>query len=228
MPRNYLHLSNSHEFITDNIGSEVSDVAMGIGAWVETWLDKRRNEALEKRDRELKEAERNKFNEENVRKIQLEFECRLEETIYWREAYIYRHLMSKWFSSLIEKYRYDKSMSNKIRSDWLSYMSLLKQAGSLRFLSLHSSNEDKRNSYKQRELEERKTYMAIEEAFAAQISKKAVETLQRVRESEHDAFDRSGKEIIAPNGYHYFCVSFDPYKEELRPREFTASPPTPK
>jgi hypothetical protein len=202
--------------------------AMGIGAWVETWLDKHRNEALEKRDRELKEAERNKFNEENVRKIQLEFEWRLEETIYWREAYIYRHLMSKWFSGLIEKYRYDKSRSNKIRSDWLSYMSLLKQAGSLSFLSLHSSNEDKRNSYKQRKLEERKTYMATEEAFAAQIGKKAVETLQRVRESEHDAFDRSGKEIIAPNGYHYFCVSFDPYKEELRPREFTASPPTPK
>jgi hypothetical protein len=27
MPRYYFHLSNSHELITDNIGSEVSDVA---------------------------------------------------------------------------------------------------------------------------------------------------------------------------------------------------------
>jgi len=202
--------------------------------WANAQLNKRPSEALEKRNRELKEAKRNKFNEENVRKAQLEFEWRLEENvgffdgIRWREAYIYRHLMSKWFSSLIEKYRYSKLTSNKIRSDWLSYMSLLEQAGSSSFLSLQSSNEEKRNSYRQRESEERKAYMAIEEAFAAQIGKKAAETLQQVRESEHDAFDRSGKEKMAPNGYHYFCVSFDPYKEVLRPREFTVSPPTPK
>jgi len=205
-----------------------------VRPWIDAQLNRRRNESLEKRSRELEEAERNKANEQNIRKAQLEFESRLEENISffyglrWREAYIYRHLMSKWFSSLMEQYRYDRSTSDKIRSDWLDYMSLLEHAGSSNFLSLQATNEEKRNLYKQWEWEERKAYMAIEEAFAAQIGKNAVKQLRRARDSEHDAFDRSGKEEMAPDGYHYFCVSFDPYKEELRPRGFSAARPAPK
>jgi len=131
--------------------------------------------------------------------------------------------MRSWFSALNEKHRYDASMSNKLRADWLSYMSLLEQAASSGFLSRQSCNSEKRSCHKRREMEERTAYMAIEDCFAAQISRNAVETLRQVRESEEDAFDRFGKEKMAPNGHHYLCVSFNPYKEELRPRANCAS-----
>jgi hypothetical protein len=114
-------------------------------------------------------------------------------------------------------------MLERVKSDWLSYLSLLEQARLSQRLSVQSNHHEIRQSYMLRASEARKAYMTIEDAFATQIGRENVGKLQRVRESEDDAFDRSGKEEMAPEGYHYFCISFDPYKEVLRPRIFTTS-----
>ena len=191
----------------------------------ETLLHKDHDEFLDRKNRELEEVDRSKFLEKYVGQIQSEFEFRLEKTIFWRDAYIYRRLMSKWFRALCEKYRYDRVALEKVRSDWLSYISLLEQISVYHILGIQSNRNDVRESFRLRASEGRKTCARIEDAFAIQIGKKAVQLLRRVKESEDDAFDRSGNEEMAPDGYHYFCVSFEPYREELRPREFFRSPP---
>jgi hypothetical protein len=74
----------------------------------------------EKEKRQSDEWERQRLSDENVLKLQAAFEERLDDNadlpdgIRWQKAYIYRHLMSKWFSVLIAKHRYDEAMSKKI------------------------------------------------------------------------------------------------------------------
>jgi hypothetical protein len=190
-----------------------------IGA---AWLADRKN--AKKRQLYLEKAERERLGEENVLKEQLKFDKRLEtnadlpDGIRSREAYVYRHLMSIWFARLVAQYRYDEATAKKIRSDWLMYMYLLEQATTSEFLGLEADSRDKRTSYDEQAWEEKKGYMAIEDAFAAAIGKEAIRALQYVREREHNAFDRSGKKPIAPTGYHYFPVSLRPYREELMPK----------
>jgi hypothetical protein len=188
--------------------------------WFAFIADKRREE---REDRLLKEAERNRISEDNVRKEQLEFEKRLDmnvdlpDGIRWQKAYIYRHLMSKWFDDLTAKHRYDELMANKIRRDWLTYMALLERHETSSFLSAESSAEDSRDAYDRHAWEERKSFMAVEDAFAAAIGVDAVEELRIVRAKQHDAFDRTGQKEIAPMGFRYFPISINPYIEELRP-----------
>jgi hypothetical protein len=198
----------------------ISIICIGAIAWL---ADKKN---AKKRQLYLEKAEREKFNEENVLKEQLKFEKRLEanadlpDGIGWRKAYVYRHLMSNWFARLVAQYRYDEATAKKVRSDWLMYMYLLEQASTSKFLLLESETDscDRHTSYAEQAWEEKKGYMAIEDAFAAAIGKEAIKELQYVREREHDAFDRSGKKPIAPTEYHYFPVSLRPYDEELMPK----------
>jgi hypothetical protein len=127
--------------------------------------------------------------------------------------------MSKWFDSLIAKYRYDESISTNIRSDWLSYMYLLESESKSSFRSFETINVNDKESYEQTAWLERKQYVAIEDAFAAAIGNEAIEELRRVREAQIGAFDRSGRKPMAPIGYLYVPVSLHPYDEDLKPKQ---------
>jgi hypothetical protein len=157
-------------------------------------------------------------------KSQAEFERRLNENadlpagIRWQKAYTYRHLMSKWFASLIAKYRYDDVMTKKIKTDWLNYLDLLESQSTTDFLSLESSNEKKREAYGAEGWQMRQQYMAIEDGFAAAMGEEAIKELAQVRTAEYDSFDRSGRKPIAPEGFRYSLVSLHPYDEELKPK----------
>ena len=183
-----------------------------------------KNEA-KRRKQQSEEWERQRLNDENVLKAKLNFDKRLDEEvdlpdgIVWRKAYIYRHLMSKWSDSLIAKYRYDEPMSNKIRSDWLSYVYLLESESRSSFLASEATDAKRQERYGQDARLERKQYLAIEDAFAAAIGNEAIEELKRVREAPHDAFDRSGRKPMASIGYGYVPVSLHPYDEDLKPKQ---------
>jgi hypothetical protein len=178
----------------------------------------------ELRKQQSEEWERKRLSEESVLKAKADFEMRLDKNadlpdgIRWQKAYIYRHLMSKWFDSLIAKYRYDELMSRKIRSDWLSYMYSLESASTSGFLSVEAADADRRDKHEELFQLKRKQYRAIEDAFAAAIGNEAIEELQRVRGAPSDAFDRSGKESMASTGYRYVLVSLHPYVEDLKPK----------
>jgi hypothetical protein len=184
------------------------------------WMDWMENQRTKQQSEEW---ERRRLSEENVLKAKTAFEHRLNENadlpdgIVSRKAYIYRHLMSKWFDILIAKYRYDEPMSTKLRSDWLTYMGLLESQSTSSFLWLEARDETKRDTYGEEADLERKQYVAIEDAFAAAIGSEAMEELQRAREAPPEAFDRSGKNPMAPVGYKYVLVSRRPYDEELKP-----------
>jgi hypothetical protein len=177
-----------------------------------------------KRQQQSEEWERQRLSDEGVLKSQVEFEQRLNENadlpdgIRWQEAYTYRHLMSKWFASLIAKYRYDDVMSKKIKTDLLDYLNLLETHSSTSFLSGESSDEKKRDTYGAEAWHMRQQYMAIEDGFAAAMGEEAIKELAQVRVAEHGSFDRSGRKPIAPEGFRYFPVSYHPYNEELKPR----------
>src|SRR6516164_46359 len=113
------------------------------------------------------ESERNRLTDDNVLKAMADFEMRLDENadlpdgIGWRKAYIYRHLMSTWFDSLIAKYHYDESISANIRSDWLSYMYLLESESKSSFRSFETINANDKESYEQTASLERKQYWQL-------------------------------------------------------------------
>jgi len=171
------------------------------------------------------ESERNRLTDENVLKAKGDFERRLYESadlpagIGWQKAYIYRHLMSKWFDSLNARYRYDESISASIRSEWLSYMYLLESESKSSFRSFETINANEKESYEQTASLERKQYVAIEDEFAAAIGNEAIEELRRVRGAPIGAFDRSGRKPMAPIGYVYVPVSLHPYDEDLKPKQ---------
>jgi hypothetical protein len=77
------------------------------------------------------------------------------------------------------------------------------------------ADEKKRESYGKESRQMRQQYMAIEDGFAAAIGKEATAELERVRATAHSSFDRSGIKPMAPEGFHYFPVSLNPYDEEL-------------
>jgi hypothetical protein len=180
---------------------------------------------IEQKDKlQLEEYDKQRLSAKAVVKEQSEFEQRLEanvdlpDGIRWSVAFIYRYLMRKWFTSLLASSRYTGG-SDKLKSDWLEYMYLLERRETLNFLSLESSDEDKRDKYGQEAEEARRKLKVIEDAMAAAIGQEAIEQLETARSAPHDAFDRSGKKPVASAGYHYFPTSIRPYVEELVPRD---------
>jgi hypothetical protein len=163
-----------------------------------------------------------RLSDENVLKAQSEFEQRLDENaglpdgIVCQQAYTYRHLMRKWFATLIAQHRYDNVMSEKLKTNWLSYLDLLERQKKVSFLSAEATDEKKRESYGKKSRQMRQQYMAIEDGFAAAIGKEATAELERVRATAHSSFDRSGIKPMAPEGFHYSPVSLNPYDEELK------------
>jgi len=202
-----------------------------IGTFVlSIWMSKtnqiqENNNPKNPRIQQSEEWERNRLSDENVLKAKADFEMRIDQNadlpygIGWRKAYIYRNLMSKWFDSLVAKYRYDESISTKIRSDWVGYMYLLESESKSTFLSFETINANEKESYEQTAGLEYKQYVAIEDGFAAAIGNEAIEELRRVREAPIGAFDRSGRKPMAPIGYLYVPVSLFPYDEDLKPKQ---------
>jgi hypothetical protein len=147
--------------------------------------DKKQLEVKGKQDTNTISTESVPLKEEDVLKAQVEFEERQRYSLHrGREIYVYRNLMSKWFNDLNAKYRYDDSMSKKIRTDWYDYM------GSLDAWSGHRKAQ-----------EARKRFMTIEDGFAVAIGEEAIKQLQEVRSRDDNAFDDSG--TMAPIGYYY-------------------------
>jgi len=177
------------------------------------------------RKQQSEESERKGLTDENVLKAKSDFEMRLDKNadlpdgIGWQKAYIYRQLMSKWFDSLIARYRYDESISANIRSEWLSYMYLLESESKSSYWSFETINVNEKESYEQTASLERKQYVAIEDEFAAAIGNEAIEELRRVGDAPIGAFDRSGRKPMAPIGYLYVPVSLHPYDEDLKPKQ---------
>jgi hypothetical protein len=89
------------------------------------------------------------------------------------------------------------------------------ERATISFLSAETDNEEKRKVYVEEELEVKRKITTIEDAMAAAIGKEAVAQLEAARNAPGDAFDRSGKKLMAPSGFHYFPTSIRPYVEEL-------------
>jgi hypothetical protein len=193
-------------------------VAVVIVLWQ---LDKQR---VKKEALLFEEYEKTKLSDEAITKVQTEFEKRLEENtdlpdgIRGKEAFIYWNLMRNWFGSLIAANRYTETVSDKIKSDWLDYMSLLEEKSTLNFLCAEAENEEKRDRYYEEKDEAAKKIELIENGMAAAIGEGAIEQLEHTRSRDYDAFDRSGKKPIAPIGYRYFPTSIRPYVEECSKR----------
>lgn len=184
------------------------------------WLD---SKAEKRRKNHSIQGERDRFTDENIFKAQYEFERNLNENadlpdgIRRQRAYIYRHLMSGWFATLIAKHRYNDAMSSKIKSDWLDYLYFLERGSTVSYLWSESDNEKKQDSYGKESWLISQQYMAIEESFAAAIGNNALAELQQVRSASPFRFDRSGIKPIAPEGFHYFPVSGKLNDESLVP-----------
>jgi hypothetical protein len=150
------------------------------------------------RERKLKllsdEYEKTRLSDEAVRKAQTEFERRLEtdidrpDEIRRRDAFIYLHLMRRWFFSLLSSSRCTATASDKIKSDWLEYMQLMEERAILRFLSL-TKDEEKRKMYDEEAIEVRRKITMIEDGMAAAVGQEAVAQLEHARRRPHDSFD---------------------------------------
>jgi hypothetical protein len=152
-----------------------------------------------RRERNLKllsdEYAKTRLSDEAVIKAQTEFERRLEtnidlpDGIRWTDAFIYLHLMRKWFASLLASSRCTATSSDKIKSDWLDYMQLMEERAILRFLSL-TEDEEKRKVYDKEAIEVSRKITMIEDGMAAAAGQEAVGQLEDARRRPHDAFDR--------------------------------------
>jgi hypothetical protein len=162
------------------------------------------------------------LSDEDVDAAQSAFERRLEgdsdlpEAILWGDAYIYWQLMSQWYRALLEKHWSDDKLAAKLRSDWFDYLRCLETLKTGAFLS--GKADRKRDLYGSEAEQSWRAKVAIEDAFATAIGDEAIQLLRRVRAVNHNAFDRSGKKPMAPDGFYYSPISFSPYVEELKPK----------
>jgi hypothetical protein len=162
------------------------------------------------RERKLKlfsdEYAKTRLSDEAVIKAQTEFERRLEtnidlpDGIRRRDAFIYLHLMRKWFASLLASSRCTATASDKIESDWLDYMRMMEERAILCFLSL-TEDEEKRKAYDEEAIEVSRKITMIEDGMAAAVGQEAVAQLEDARRRPHDAFDP--KADGSPIVYHY-------------------------
>ena len=167
-----------------------------------------------------REYAKRRVSDEAVIKAQTEFERRLEtninlpDGIRGRDAFIYWHLMRKWFASRHASSRHAATESDKIKSDWLDYMHLMEERAILRFLSLGTENEEKRKAYDEEAIEVSRKITMIEDGMAAAVGQEAVAQLEDARRRPHDAFDRKA------DGFYrlsLFSTSIKPCVEKLVP-----------
>ena len=149
-----------------------------------------------------REYAKRRVSDEAVIKAQTEFERRLEtnidlpDGIRRRDAFIYWHLMRKWFASRHASSRHAATESDKIKSDWLDYMHLMEERAILRFLSLGTENEEKRKAYDEEAIEVSRKITMIEDGMAAAVGQEAVAQLEDARRRPHDEFDGSERKQV--------------------------------
>lgn len=152
------------------------------------------------------ESTTKEIDEETVFSVQNRFEKKLVEEIDFPDAishsdiYVYRELMAPWYSKLVAKYRYDQSMLQKLRSDWLEYIHSIEQRSTCLYLSFETEGKESEEYTQEHENASRKIF-AIEEAFASALGEDAEKDLERVRKIELTKFSRHGE--LAPEGMRY-------------------------
>jgi hypothetical protein len=147
---------------------------------------------------------KNEITEDRVIDVQTKFESRLSDiylpdAVSGKEMYIYKNLMSVWYDKLSAENRYDDTMIQKFRGDWLEYMSALRDKSTYTYLSSESTEKDKRESYRNDTIIASKKVFATEEAFASAIGKEASDELTRMRGMNESAFSKEGEFI--PEGF---------------------------
>ncbi|MCC6323806.1 hypothetical protein IT400_03370 [Candidatus Nomurabacteria bacterium] len=171
-------------------------VVIIIAVWLITKRSQKSN--LSQNEGGSSSAINDKIEEDFVFKVQGGFEKNLENTylpdaVNYRDLYIYKYLMKSWFSELSGKYRYDESMIQKLRKDWLDYMEALEDRGTYSFLSLEAQTEEQRESYREKHIVASRKAFAIQDAFAVAIGKGAVKKLADLQEKDIFAFTREGE-----------------------------------
>jgi hypothetical protein len=107
--------------------------------------------------------------------------------------------MSVWYSKLSAENRYDDTMVQKFRSDWLEYMSALRDKSTYQYLSAESTEKEKEESYRNDHSVASKKVFTIEEAFASVIGKEATDELVRIRGLDDAKFSKEGE--LIPEGF---------------------------
>lgn len=139
------------------------------------------------------------FEREKSFNKSLEEEIDFPDAIRGKDIYVYKELMHKWFQKLSSENRYNEDLLQKLRRDWLDYMSLMKEQKTLLFLSMEDI--DDAAQYREEESVVAQKLLAIEDAFAAAVGKEAEKELSRVYNLDMHSFDKFGN--IAPNGSMY-------------------------
>ena len=139
----------------------------------------------------------NEITEDRLHEIQAEFESGLNDSflpdaISGNEIYIFRELMSGWFLTIAATNRYDETLSQKIRCDWVDYMTALKDRSTYNYLSLETEDEEESKEYRDSHVLASRKAFAIEDAFAKMIDDKAVRELKKIRSMSSFDFDESG------------------------------------
>ena len=160
----------------------------------------------DKKKKSLVDLENSPITEETVFKAQAAFEKHLENTflpdaISGKEIYIYKNLMRVWYDKLSGNNRYEESMLQKLRNDWLDYMAALEDSNTYNYLSMEEEDEKESKVQREKEFTASRKVFAIENGFASLIGGDAVKELARVRALEYGAVDRSGN--LAPSGFEF-------------------------
>ena len=145
-----------------------------------------------------------KITEERTLEFQTKFENRLRDVylpdaISGKEIYIYKNLMNVWYEKLSAEKRYDLSVIQKQRGDWLEYMDALKDKSTYEYLSSESTEKEKAESYRNDCAIASKKVFAIEEAFASAVGDDAVRELARIRALDASVFSKEGE--LVPEGF---------------------------
>lgn len=181
-----------------------------VAVWaIVSWFSKKKRTSGSNND-STKTLETPTITEEDVHKAQAIFEERLSMTylpdsIHRQDSYVYRNLVLPWYKELIAKHRYDDSMSQKLRDDFLDYMSAIDDRSTTNYLWMESYDEDDENAgqdYRDRHIAESKKAFAIEEGFACAMGEDAKKELTRIRKMDTLKFNRLGTEL-APDGKEY-------------------------
>lgn len=132
--------------------------------------------------------------EEQVLEAQRKFEDRRNKLKHVpdapseKEMYIYEKLMRVWFHALSGKYRYDNEMIQKIRQDWINYMSLLEEASTNNYLAMESDDEESEKDYRNDHIKAILQLNGIEDAFAHLVGEKEFKQLENMRKRPHSSF----------------------------------------
>lgn len=154
-----------------------------------------------------KETEQDeKLDEETMFQMQSNFEEKLYEEVDSPNAigrnsrYIFRFLMRPWFKKLSSENRYRDEMIQKVRQDWVDYMSAMEDRATLHYLSMESDGE-KSEQYNKRSYVAFNKQSSIERAFASAVGGNATEQLEEAYEIEYEKLSKYGDP--APEGMEY-------------------------